>query len=49
MGSDTAPAPPLGALNVGVGTACLGKESGWRGQKLGALKSWDVKKAGEGF
>lgn len=49
MGSDTAPTPPLGALNGGVGTACLGKESGWRGQKLRALKSCDVNKAGEGF
>lgn len=39
----------FGCPDVGFGTACLGKESGWRGQKLGALKSWDVKKAGEGF
>lgn len=30
---DPAPSLPLGAPNVGVGPACLGKSSGWRGQK----------------
>lgn len=49
VGSDTAPAFPLGALNQRVGTSCLGKKSGWRGQKRRVLKCWDVNKAGGWF